>query len=478
MPNVRRPAPTSVPPGRVGPDSLKGSHSTGQRVKVWHNSDLLSFSHALPDFTAGKSTPREFLEQCLDAIAARDKRVKAFVTLNLVGARKSADAATKRYESGKPLSPVDGCPIAVKDIIETADMPTGMNSSLFKGWRSKHDAACVFALRCSGAVIIGKTVTTEFAIGRSGPTTNPFDVKRTPGGSSSGSAAAVACGMVPVALGTQTIGSILRPASYCGTIGFKPTAGTLHMGGIHPISATCDHLGIIAGSLEDTWRVASQISLTLGSPGNQFLPGAVPPAPRKPRKLARLYTRGWLELDRETREIFNEVLAALEARGVKIESREHDPELAILEDELDGGVADGLAIVAYEMKWPYGEYVARFGRQIGPRIRELVSRGYEMTQADYKRLLVNRRRIQSLVQKWSSSCDVFITLAASGPAKLGLSHTGSRTFPAYSSWLGFPAFTLPLMEVNGLPVGIQLLGAGGADAELCAIANWVMRELG
>jgi Asp-tRNA(Asn)/Glu-tRNA(Gln) amidotransferase A subunit family amidase len=478
MPNVRRPAFTSTSSGRVAFGPLAESHSTRQTVKVWHNPDLLSFSRALRDFTAGKQTPREFLELCLDAIAARDKKVKAFVTLNLAGARKSADAATQRYQSGKPLSPIDGCPIAVKDIIETADMPTEMNSPLFKHWRSKQDAACVFALRSGGAVILGKTVTTEFAIGRSGPTRNPFDAKRTPGGSSSGSAAAVASGMVPVALGTQTIGSILRPASYCGTVGFKPTAGTLHMGGIHPVSATCDHLGIIAGSLEDTWRVASQISLTAGSPENQFLSGPEPPAPRKPRKLVRLYTRGWLELDGETREAFNEVLVALEARGVKIASREHDPELAMLEDELDGSVDDGLAIVAYEMRWPYGDYVARSGKQIGPRIRELVSRGYKMTVADYKRLLMNRRRVQSLMQEWSSLCDGFITLGASGPAKLGLSHTGSRTFPSYSSWLGFPAFTLPLMEVKGLPVGIQLLGTGGADAELCAIANWVMGELG
>ena len=131
MPTVRRPGPTSTPQGRVASNSVEESHAPGQRVKVWHNPDLLSFSHALPDFTAGKRTPREFLEQCLDAIEARDKKVKAFVTLNLAGARKSADAATKRYESGKPLSPVDGCPIAVKDIIETADMPTGMNSPLF-----------------------------------------------------------------------------------------------------------------------------------------------------------------------------------------------------------------------------------------------------------------------------------------------------------------------------------------------------------
>ena len=165
---------------------------------------------------AGRDTPRDFLERCLDVIAKRDATVQAFVTLNLEGARKAADAAGKRYKAGKPLSMVDGCPVAIKDIIATADMPTQMNSPAFKGWQSGQDAACVAALRKGGAVIVGKTVTTEFAIGFSGPTTNPFDATRTPGGSSSGTAASVGAGMVPVGLGTQTQASTLRPASYCG----------------------------------------------------------------------------------------------------------------------------------------------------------------------------------------------------------------------------------------------------------------------
>ena len=154
----------------------------------WRNPNIVSFSRALPDFVSGKRTPRDFLERCLSVIAARDRTVKAFVTLNTAAARKAADAATKRYKAGKPLSPVDGCPVAIKDIIATADMPTQMNCPAFKGWQSGQDAACVAALRSGGAVIIGKTVTTEFAIGYSGPTTNPFDPERTPGGSSSGSA--------------------------------------------------------------------------------------------------------------------------------------------------------------------------------------------------------------------------------------------------------------------------------------------------
>jgi Asp-tRNA(Asn)/Glu-tRNA(Gln) amidotransferase A subunit family amidase len=293
------------------------------------------------------------------------------VTLNVKEARKAADAATKRHNARKTLSPVDGMPVAIKDIIATAGMPTQMNCPAFKSWQSGQDAACVASLRKGGAVILGKTVTTEFAIGYSGPTTNPFDPERTPGGSSSGSAAAVGAGMVPAGLGTQTQASTLRPASYCGAVGFKPTLGTLHTAGVHPLSATCDHLGILAGTLEDAWRVGSQISLGIGSPGNPFLSGAgaEPPAPRKPKKLIRLYTRGWTEIDSDTENAFEETVAALEAAGVHIASRNNDSAIAKLEEVLDQGVDRAIAIVAYEMKWPYEDYIAlrQGNRQAHPR---------------------------------------------------------------------------------------------------------------
>lgn len=436
----------------------------------------LSFSRALPDFVGGRRTPRDLLEQCIDVIAARDATVKAFVTLNIADARRSADAATARYRSGTPLSPVDGCPVAIKDIIATADMPTQMNSAVFEGWQPSRDAACVAALRRGGAVILGKTVTTEFAMGRSGPTTNPFDPARTPGGSSSGSAAAVGAGMVPAALATQTQGSILRPASYCGAIGFKPTTGTLDTSGIHPLSSTCDHLGVIAASLEDAWRVAR--FLEGAGPSTALGPGPELPAPIKPRKLIRLYTRGWAELDDRTRAAFDSLVASLETRGVAIASRDSDPGIARLEQDLDAGLPGSIAIVAYEMKRPYEQYIERFGELIGPRIHELIDSARAMTPADYESLLANRRRMQGVVQRHLEGCDGFVTLAASGPAPPGLEHTGSRTFQSYGSWLGLPAFSLPLMEVEGLPVGLQLLGPMGADDGLCAVANWLMPGLG
>src|SRR5207302_2728995 len=182
-------------------------------------------------FAGAGDTPRDFLERCLADLAALEPKIGAFVHLNLAGARAAADQSTTRWRDGRPRSPIDGMPLGIKDIIETADMPTENGSPLFAGWRSERDAASVAALREAGAVIVGKTVTTECAATEPRGTRNPHDLRRTPGGSSSGSAAAVASGMLSTALGTQVIGSTIRPASYCGCIGFKGSVGALNRGG-------------------------------------------------------------------------------------------------------------------------------------------------------------------------------------------------------------------------------------------------------
>jgi Asp-tRNA(Asn)/Glu-tRNA(Gln) amidotransferase A subunit family amidase len=452
-----------------------------QMFNRWRNPHIVSFSQAVADFQSGAQTPRDFLERCIANIEERESRVKAFVTLDLDAARKAADASSKRYKAGKPLSAVDGCPVGIKDIMATNDMPTQMGSPAFKGWRSGQDAACVYALRKGGAIIVGKTVTTEFAIGFSGPTTNPFDVQRTPGGSSSGSAAAVGAGMLPIALGTQTQGSTLRPASYCGVVGYKPTIGALHTAGIHPLSATCDHLGFLGATLDDTWRVASHISTAAGSPGYGFLDGASaqPPAAVKPRKLIRLYTRGWKELDAATEEAFEAFVSALGARGAKIIGKRDDDRVAAFEDALERDVDGALDIVAYEMKWPFEEYLERFGNVIGERIHKLITRAREMSPGDYNALLEKRREIRRHCRALAEDvgADAYLTLSASGPAIKGFEFSGSRSFLVYGSWLGFPAFSLPLLEVDGLPLGVQLLGVSDSDGKLCATANWMMSEL-
>src|SRR5947199_3791967 len=245
-------------------------------------------------FKTGSETPRDFLERCLAEIAALDPKIGAFVNLNLEGARAAADQATARWRAGEPRSPIDGMPIGIKDIIETADMPTENGSPLFAGFRSARDSASVVALREAGAVIVGKTVTTEFASTEPRGTRNPFDVTRTPGGSSSGSAAAVAVGAIAVGIGTQVLGSIVRPASFCGCFGFKPTVGAINRGGSYDGLSQSVH-GPLAASLPEAWVVAYEIAQRAGGdPGYPGLYGpAMPPAAARPNRLAVLETDGW-----------------------------------------------------------------------------------------------------------------------------------------------------------------------------------------
>jgi hypothetical protein len=196
----------------------------------------IAFFPAAADHAAGKDTPRDFLERCLARLEEFEPAVGAFVCHDIAAARTAADRSTERWRGGRPLSPIDGMPLGIKDIIETVDMPTEQGSPLFVGCRTGRDAASVAALREAGAVILGKVVTTEFAATEPRGTRNPWDSERTPGGSSSGSAAAVACGIVPAALGTQVVGSILRPASFCGCVGFKPSVGGINRGGSYDYS--------------------------------------------------------------------------------------------------------------------------------------------------------------------------------------------------------------------------------------------------
>ena len=238
---------------------------------------------ATTGFASGADTPRDFLERCLADIAALEPKIGAFVYLNLEGARAAADQSSARWCAGRPRSKIDGMPIGIKDIIETADMPTENGSPLFAGFRSERDGASVAALREAGAVIVGKTVTTEFASTEPRGTRNPHDLRRTPGGSSSGSAAGVAAGMVSTALGTQVIGSTIRPASYCGCIGFKPSVGGINRGGSYDyFSQSCT--GVLAASLEDAWLVAVNIAARAGGdPGYPGLQGS----PERSRHSAR-----------------------------------------------------------------------------------------------------------------------------------------------------------------------------------------------
>jgi Asp-tRNA(Asn)/Glu-tRNA(Gln) amidotransferase A subunit family amidase len=434
---------------------------------------LHNFSARRADFVDGTDTPRQFLEDCIARIDAFEPTVKAFVYLDLKAARAAADESTARYRHRSAFSPIDGCPVGIKDIIETRDMPTGYGSPAFANTQTSRDAACVLALRMSGAVPVGKTVTTEFAIGYSGVTTNPHDESRTPGGSSSGSAAAVAAGMVPIALGTQTMGSILRPASYTGIFGYKGTFGSLPMGGVHPVAGSLDHLGLLASNLDDLWATASCISGTVGNPGHVPLKSRGPRAPqaRLPKRLIRLHLNAWNELEPAHKAIFEDELAAFRNNGIDIVDRD-DVRVRQLEDLLDRSIGTAEDILTYEMVWPYSDYVALHGDLIGTRIRNVVARQTDVSPEAYRMVLTLREsaRVEAASTLHALDASAFILPASSGPAPKGLEFTGSRAYVVYWSWLGFPAISVPLMEADGLPWGLQVAHVAGRDDDMCAVA--------
>ncbi len=431
------------------------------------------------DRRAGKTTPRAYLDECLKRIAELDPSIGAFVNLNKDGAIKAADASTARWRDGKPLSPIDGMPVAIKDIIETADMPTGQGSPLFEGEESRRDSASVHALREAGAIILGKTTTTEFAATHPWhKTKNPHDPGRTPGGSSSGSSAAVGAGMVPAGLGTQVVGSILRPASFCGAVGFKPSVGAINRSGSHDhFSQSCQ--GAIGATLADTWAVLRAIADRAGGdPGFVGLAGDVNFARRaKPARLGVLETGGWGATTAGARKAFADAKERLAKTGVELKSRADDPGIEAVEQAIADAQPFTLAINAWEGRWPLNTYADLDAAKLSQGARERLKVAEATTQRQYGEMIARRATIRATYAAAASRYDAFVTLGACGAAPVGLGSTGNTAMNVAASLLGCPALTLPLLSDEGLPLGLQLLGSIDRDAALFDVANWVARDV-
>jgi len=436
------------------------------------------FLAATPAFAAGSDSPRAFLERCLSVIAEREAEVRAFVVLDIGKARIAADESTQRWRSGRQLSPIDGMPVGIKDIIETIDMPTGMGSPLFEGWRSGRDAASVKALREAGAIILGKTVTTEFAATHPNVTRNPWDLNRTPGGSSSGSAAAVGCGMVSAALGTQVIGSIIRPASFCGCVGFKPTVGAINRGGSHDYLSQ-SALGVLAADLADAWQVMKEMAKRCGGdPGTAGLDGpAVLPEASRPARLALIRTAGWETASDDARKAFDLACARLAEAGVEFADASDDEAISCVETAINDAQAVSRAINAWELRWPLNTYRDRDFSKLSRAMQERLAQAEAMSQEDYQAAIAKRDRARLLHAALSDRYEAAITLSAPGAAPPGLSSTGDPIFAVPASLLGVPAMSLPLLTVGGLPLGLQLIGFSGRDASLFGAAGWVSGQL-
>src|SRR2546422_5876458 len=436
------------------------------------NLHSLSASEAARLIRDGVISSEQLVEACLARVHETDAQIQAWAFLDSDHALVQARAADELRLSGQPIGPLHGVPIGIKDIFDTADMPTENGSVLHAGRTPSRDATAVAMLRAAGAVIMGKTVTTEFAYFAPGKTRNPHNPEHTPGGSSSGSAAAVAAAMVPLALGSQTNGSTIRPAAFCGVYGFKPTHGLIPRSGILELSRTLDHVGLFARTIDDIALLAEDLAgYDEGDPDTrpraripfQMMSSEEPPI--EPM-LAFVKTPHWEKVDAQTREAFAELTGAL---GERVEEVELFPAAAdawswhktIMEAEMAAN---------FEREWQQGR------DRLSDQLRSLLERGRETRAVDYQRAL---RRIRPMVESFDElfmeRYDAIVTPAAPGTAPKGLSATGDPSFCTLWTLCGMPALSLPLLQgSDGLPLGVQLVGRRGFDARLLRTARWLV----
>ncbi len=388
--------------------------------------------------------------------------------------RAAAAAATRRYRDGVALSPVDGMPVAFKDIFEVRGLPTAWGVSGL-AQTAVRDAAIVNALRRGGAVIIGKTTLPELGFGEPPPTRNPRDETRSPGGSSSGSAAAVGAGMVPVAIGTQGKGSLTRPASFCGSFAFKPGHATIQRGGDGGGQETNTHVGVLAEVAEDAWLVARYLSQNAGPhPGHAGLNGPMEPPPATvPRELLRLTKAGWDKTTPEARAAFDTLCAVLAQSGMHVGDAEDLPNGRALVGDL-GATDHALDVISdYESRWPLIMYLQDpdAAQKFSARVIERGLARDKWSRDDYEDALRFRSAYREKLAACRAAGRFFISPSATGPAPSGTSDTGSSVYQWGSSLAGNPVCGLPLMTVEGLPLGLELQGFAGEEAELMAAAR-------
>ena len=422
--------------------------------------ETLTASAAAEAIAAGRLTSEALVRACLGRIAARDEAVRAWAFLDAELALEAARAADR----GPVRGPLHGVPVGLKDIIDTFDMPTACGSPIWSERRTYADSAAAALIRAAGGVILGKTVTTEFANRHPGPTRHPMDPARTPGGSSSGSAAAVGDGQVPLSLGTQTSGSLIRPAAYCGIWALKPSFGEASRVGVYRQSDSLDTLGWYGRCLDDVVRLRAVLLA---------LPYAPVAAPESAPRLALCRSLHWAEAAPEAQAALEDAVARLSAAGAVIATLELPPALFADWEAVHGRIAgfEAARNMAHERhRAPDGlSATLRDGR-----LRE----GLELPFESY----VAAQRAAEAMRAWADEAladvDAVLTLPAPGEAPVGLAHTGSAAFNSLWTMLHTPCLSMPWARgPAGLPLGLQLVGARHEDERLCAAAAWVAERL-
>ncbi len=417
----------------------------------------------------GDVSAEEVTQSCIERISEREDIVKAWAFWDPDLALKQARACDEHRAAGNPLDLLHGVPVGLKDIIDTADMPTESGSDHLKGRRPSRDATSTALLRAAGAIILGKTVTTEFAMTGQRGTHNPHDTARTPGGSSSGSGAGVADFMVPLALGSQTGGSMLRPASFCGVHGYKPTYGSISRHGVFILARALDHLGIYARSLKDVAMAGDVLMVRdprdfdMRAHPNAGLLKALAGTDDSPLRLAFIKGPPWAFAEPYMDELF----------GAYIDGLGDIPEVTL------GGIFDGAleaqAIVMNANVWMnLREYVDNHEDQLQVETVRRIVAGRDILAADY---IAARELTDSLIAALDGlfeHYDALITAAAPGEAPVGLESTGNAAFQRIWTLTGLPTMSLPLLKgPNGMPIGVQVIGKRGRDADLMRAVRWV-----
>ncbi len=400
---------------------------------------------------AGTLQPPALLEACLARVAEREPEVRAFTHLDPDQARRAGSAASP--------GPLHGLPIGVKDVLDTADMLSEYGSPIWRGWRPRADAAAVAWARAAGGVVVGKTVTTEFATRKPGPTANPRGLGHTPGGSSSGSAAGVADCFFPLAYGTQTAGSILRPAAYCGVVGYKPSFGLISRAGMKIMSDSLDTIGVMARSVADCALFAGAVSgHDLGFPDTK---------PGRPPRVGICRSPSWDQALPETVALLERVTIALDRAGAAVSARELPPHIAAL-------TTAHPVVMNNESARALGWELATARDQISEGLRERLDFGLSRSEADLAQSYAVFAEAQAAFPAATEGLDVLVTPSAPGQAPKGLAWTGDPIFNLIWTSLHVPCVTVPAGEgPDGLPLGIQVVGRRGEDRSVLAWAQWV-----
>jgi Asp-tRNA(Asn)/Glu-tRNA(Gln) amidotransferase A subunit family amidase len=433
----------------------------------------LTAAAAAARIASGETGSEELTRSCLERIATLEPQVEAWAFHDPEHALAQARAADALSKEGKGVGPLHGVPVGVKDIIDTTDLPTENGCRAHQGRQPTADAQCVAALRRAGAVIMGKTVTTELATFTPGKTHNPRNLEHTPGGSSSGSAAAVAAGMVPAALGTQTVGSVIRPGAFCGIYGLKPTFGVVPRVGVLTQAPSLDTVGMYGRSVEDLALLADVLQgydqrdgASLLSSRPRLLASTTQAWPLDPL-FAFVKTHAWSEADAATREGFGELIEELGGQATEIG----------LEHTTEAGYAAGRLVQKVEMAFHFGSLLDRSPDLLSDNLRQQLEDGRRVRGVEYIAALNAREKFYASVEEILFNYGTILTPAALGPAPKGLGSTGNPVFCGFWTYLGVPAVTLPLLEADGLPMGVQLIGARRDDGRLLRTARWLVRRL-